>query len=358
MINFWFIRIFAMMFLLTVLACDNSEPDLQEQNNPLLIKALNGEHRLDAFYFYQKLNYPELGDGVAAGEALTTATGENAKIMDEAPDEELLSRVYDSFRRDIMLEEIYYNLGFRVLDDQVDSFIASRLASRKIHEQAPEQQTLWRNEIRRRIAIQQFLQNKILKDTVVTDEMIHDYFQNHEDEFIQETRYHIRFLQTGTQDQGKAFLKEMRKSKRLFKEVAADYALNESYAITVPMAEASLLAPFRKAISRLKPGQHTRVIPIQSQLAAEPGEQTEIESDDGQVIDETTNYYVLYLESITPEAQIPIEEAYEQIRIKLEKDKRQELLESTIKRFEGRLLEEYRDRLPFKYLPPDQNEEV
>ena len=128
------------------------------------------------------------------------------------------------------------------------------------------------------------------------------------------------------------------------------------------MTAESLLAPFRKAVVKLKPGQHSKVIPVQSQPGADSQKAAEKQvasnAEGEAAIDETTNYYILYLESITPETQIPIEEAYEQIRIKLEKIKRQELLQSTIKRFEGKLLEEHRERLPFKYLPPDQNEEV
>jgi len=299
-------------------SCGKDVPIAQSSKAPIVVKVGSSEIGLDAWTLFLSNNYPELGD---------------------AGDDELLSFIFDKFQRDLLIEKISVTLGFGISDDDVANFINTQLTGKKVFAMTADQQLLWHEAVRRRLAIQQFLQREIINEARVSDEDIALYYEENQGEFKQEALYSIRFMQTSNKEQADAFRAELKKSKKLFKEVAGKYAENEGYELAVPMAMESLNAPFQEMVSRMNPGQYSKVVPINH--------------------GETTYYYVLYLESVTEAAQVPSEEAYFQIRKKLEKKASDQLLEQKIRRFEKIIPSViFPEALPFKYIEAAKRKEV
>lgn len=300
----------------TVLGC--SDPQNQHPRAPVVLAYGEESIHLDAFEFYLTLNYPELVD---------------------RPDDFLYSYAFDKFRRDIRIAQISRDLGFRITTDQVDDFIKYNMTGANLHLRPEPEQRLWRAEIARRLAIRQFLEREILDDVSISEDAITAYFEANEGRFKQPNTYRIRFVQAKTEAEAQAFHDALRKSKRTFREVAADHFEDPSYLLAVPLTVEELPEPFAKRISRMRPGQYSRVIDIQH--------------------GEVTHYYVLYLEAELPERQVPFEEAHQYIRRHLEKDWCREQLQRQLERFSPRIEEKiYTENLPFVYLDATARKEV
>ncbi len=304
--------------LLLLGSCAEKAVEAEAAQSPIVVKVGDAEVGLDAWNLYLSNNYPEL-DGEA--------------------DDELLSFIFDKFQRDLLIEKISITLGFGISDDDVANFINTQLTGKKVFAMSPEDQKLWHDEVRRRLAIQQFLSREIIDEAQVSDEDIALYYEENQAEFKQDALYSIRFMQTSSKEQADAFLKELKKSKKLFREIAGNYAENEGYDLAVPMALEDLLSPFQEKVTRMNPGQYSKVIPVNH--------------------GETTYYYVLYLESVTEASQVPSEEAYFQIRKKLERSASDELLQQKILRFEKIIPSViFPEALPFKYIEAAKRKEV
>ncbi len=309
------------LFILSLLPCGcaSSNREAATTEDSIIFESEHTKVNLAEFLFYRRINYPEL-EGLSS-------------------DNELESFIFDKFIRDLLIAEISQAVGFRISEDQVESFITTRLAGSRYDQHDVDEQKLWRREIRRRLGIQQFLEQRILEAATVLDREVTEYYAVHQDDYRKQELYNIRFLQVASEERASAFLSTMQKSKKLFKEVAGEFAENDGHQLAIPMPLDSLLEPFRNAIIKMKPGQHSKVIPIQQ--------------------GEAFNYYVLYLESVTPEKQVPLEEAYQQIQQELGRKKRQEILENKLKVFENQIsYQVHPERLPFTYIKPSQRKEV
>ena len=246
---------------------------------------------------------------------------------------------------DLFIAEISQTL-VRVTDEQVEDFIRknealirAREATVSFHTLPERTQQLWRKEIRRRLAIQQFLKREILDNTPITNEAIAHYYRDNETTFKQETRYRLRIVQTGSQEQADSFYKALRKSKEPFLEVAKNYATNEGYLLALPMLLEELPEPFRNEVRKLKPGRYSKVIPIN--------------------YGELDNFYVIHLDSIIEADTVSFEAADGYIREKLEKQHFDQLLLEKIQQFEHRVpVVVYPESLPFKLIDPLPTKEV
>lgn len=312
-------RIWLVLLLILQIGCISPKPpEKGRKANPVLIRQGTAEIRLKEYLFYFKMNYPEIIGNT---------------------DQELQSYIFDVFRKDLLIAQISQILGFRITGDQVESFINFKMTGKSIHLLPQDEQELWRREIQRRLAIQQFLEREVLSAISVEDEEIHLYYQAHQGRFKRETMYNIRFMQASSEKRAKDFIAELKRSKGSFKEIAGSYSENEGYQLSTPLGLNDLMTPFQEQIRKTNPGQYSRIIPVKH--------------------GETTYYYVLYLESEIPAAQIPYEEAYDHIRAELEKERSQTLLEQKLRQFRGRIpTKVYWENLPFAYREASQRKEV
>ena len=304
-------------FALCLLGCA-SQPDRKKaaDDNPVVIQTPNAEVHLDEFLFYFQKNYPEL---------------------ESETDDDLWSYIFEKFRRDIFIGEISQALGFRVTNDQIDHFIKYSMTGMSYHNLPPEQQLLWRKAIKRRLAIQEFLNREILETTTISDQAIAQYYEQNQDQFQRETVYRLRFLKLTNQEKAEAFLSAIKTSKASFTEVAAEFAENEGYQLIVPLTLEAMLTPFQNEVNKLKPGHHSPII------AVNPSEEA--------------SFYVLFLESIVKPLQISYEEAYDYIRDELAKRTCRKLLDEKLNQFELLIpLTVFGDQLPFKYTPTNRKE--
>jgi len=300
-------------------ACAESlESAESPDQNPVVLKIGHTQATLAEYRFYLEKNYPELEGSL---------------------DDELHSQAFDMFKRDMLIAEISQALGFGIAEDQIDAFIKYTMTGMSFHLLEPKTQTLWRQEIRRRLAIQQFLEREILQNVSISDEAIESRYEAMSKSDKSERRRHIRFMQVGSEERAREFLAALKAKKGLFKEIARDYADNEGYQIAVPFALDQLPEPFRKAAARLKPGQHSTVIPMAQ------GDQT--------------HYYVLYLEYIETEETMPFEEAYRRIGSDLARESSRALLEQKIAQFKNKIpTVVYEENLPFSYIEPSKRKGV
>jgi len=293
-------------------------------HNPVIIEVASSQIKLDAYQFYLECNYPE--------------------ILGQL-DDEMHSFIFSKFKRDLFLAEISQTL-VRISDEQVEDFIRknesifrTRAGVQGFYALPETQQMLWRNEIRRRLAIQQFLKREIIDSTTISDQSIARYYEQNQALFEKDTRFRLRFVQIVSEEKAERFRAELRKSKEPFLKVAANYAANEGYLLAQPMLLSDLPESFRDEVSKLSPGQCTKVIPI----------------DYG----EMANYYVIYLESFLEQDAVPFEEADGIIREKLEKQHYDRLLDDKIQQFEHRVpIKVFTEALPFKLIDPPPNREV
>lgn len=309
--------LFEVVLFLFVCAC-RMAPTPDSEGNPVILQVSHTDIRLKTYLFYLEKKYPEVVDTL---------------------DHELHSYFFDQFKRELLIAKISQATGFRVTKDQEDDFIKSHISQISFHRLSEKEQGLWRQAIRRRLAIQQFLQREILNQTIISDEMVGNYYDANPELFQKEAVYHLRFMQTQEETQAKAFLKALKKSREPFVEVARAFTGNESYKLVVPLSREALLDSFQKALRRKKPGQHTKIIPVNQ--------------------GEVTYYYVLYLESKIPAGQISFEDSYPYIRRVLAKEHYQKLLEAKIRRFAHRVpMKVKTENLPFNYIEAPQRKEV
>ena len=311
--------ILAIATLFSIGACSRAEKTPSPDGvNPVIIEILNARVFLEEYHFYRQKNYPELPADI---------------------DDQTHSHIFDRFKRDLLIAEISQAQGFRITDDQVNQFINTKLTSLSFELLPSHDQGLWRNEIKRRLAIVQFLHREILNDFPISDDRIAEYYEANEDRFKKETAYQLRFAQTKTREQADQLRAALKKSKEPFAEVAKDYAENEGYQLVISLKMNELAAPFQKAVGRLKPGQFTKIIPIKQ--------------------GETDFFYIIYLESLTEAHRVAFEDAYYPVQTELEKERCRKLLDEKIRQFENKIpMKVHLSELPFTYLQASQRNEV
>ncbi len=306
---------------LVILLCACRQPEGVGQSgdtDPIILKIGHTEVTLAEYRFYLAKNYPEL---------------------EKESDDELFSYIFDQFKRDLLIAEISQILGFGITSDQVDTFIRYTMTGMSFNLLDPREQVLWRGEIKRRLAIQQFLEREILESVSIADETVAQRLESRKGVLKKAVMYHLRFMQAKSEEKARAFLKELKSAKSLFKEAAGDYSENEGYRLAVPMSPNDLPPSFRKAVERMKPGQHSKVIPMSQ--------------------GDETFYYVLYLEYIESSEQTPDDEAFRQIRSEMAREQSRALLDQKIRQFGDKIpILVYKENLPFSYIEPADRKEV
>jgi hypothetical protein len=286
--------------------------------NPIIIETRTDQIHLDEFEFYVTQSYPEALDVL---------------------DGEMYSYFFDKFRRDLLIVEISRLLGFRITEEQVEDFIKNRLTGVTFSLLTPEQRTLWRGEIERRLAIRQFLRREILKGPEITDADVARYYDERSEFFQKEPLYRVRFCQISTKEAAEELRKALKKSREPFATVAANFSDNEGFRLPISFRLSEMPAPFREALGKLKPGRASNVISVNR--------------------GESEFYYVVYLESVTSPVQISYDDAYHYIAGELHARQSRKRFQNTLKKFVDRLpLKVYYQNLPFDYVAPSQRKEV
>ena len=288
--------------------------------NPVIIQTQTKEIRLEEYRFYLAKSYPEID-------------------FDRNGDNELKSFVFDNFKRDLMLAEASRLLGFRITEDQVESFINDQLTGMSLALLAPAEQVLWRREITRRLATQQFLKREILSESQIDKDAVSSYYQENLNSFQTEALYRIRFVQLENQEKARSFRKALQDSRASFMETAAEYADNEGYQLAVPLSLEKMGKPFREVVDTMDPGSNSQVVTLS--------------------IGKINHYYVLYLESIINPVQLSYEDAYHVVLRKLERRRCRERLEAALAKFDQRIpFIVHLDQLPFTYIDPSKRKDV
>lgn len=284
--------------------------DSPDENVAVVVRVGNRQVTLDEFMFFVERSYPELGTVTDPG---------------------LLSRMFDTFTRDLMIEAYATNVGLNVGDDEIEQFIGQQMTSMTFNLLDPVDQALWRSEIQRRLVIQQFLQREIVDRILVPEEDLVAYFEEHRDDFKHPLRYRFRHVQTDDQAVAEDFIAELKKTKEPFTKIAPQFSANDAYRLPAELAPGDLPEGFRVALSRLKPGQYSKVVPV----------------DYGEI----TLYHVLYLESLIPEVEESFDDAYARIKGKLERLQSEERLRQLTDYMEQNVpLERLHGNLPFEYV--------
>ncbi len=248
-------------------------------DEPSVVRVGARDIPVSEFSFYLQRAYPELS---------------------ESADDELMSRVYDSFERDLMIYAYANNIGMKVSEERIDNFIEQQMTSITFNLLEPQVQLSWRREIERRLVIQRFLQREIIDRIQIEDEAISAYYEGHPDEFVHPALYRIRHAQTSSLEEANAFRAALKKSNEPFTKVAAQFSENEAYRLAAELPLAEMPAAFQKALARIAPGQYTKVVELQ--------------------YGDLTQYHVLYLESVIAEVEEPFDSAYQRIKSELEKE--------------------------------------
>lgn len=303
--------------LVAISACSAPPPVHETPPSPLLIRigaehGLAETHSLDEFSFFVTEVYPELGGTI---------------------EEELHSRLFDRFEREVILSYIARRMGFHVSDDQIDAFIQNQMTTVSFHLMDGAEQALWRQAIRRRQRIQQFLQRKLLREVSIPEDAIHAYYGEHEQEFKRDALYRIRVLPINDQDVAKKIQTTLRRTRKPFIEVAEAHLESPDQLMPVTVPLKNLAEPFQNAVRRLRPGRHSKTIPLKE--------------------GEITVYYILYLEAAAPAATLSFDEAYHDIRKKLERTATEARLDTVLEEWRSKLtIEVSRENLPFTYREP------
>ncbi|MCB9396881.1 MAG: peptidyl-prolyl cis-trans isomerase [Acidobacteria bacterium] len=299
---------------LLVWHCSKPNPAASTTEDRPLLKIADLAPNQAEFQFYFEKGYPEL-----AGQ----------------DDPEMMSYVFDQF---VQAEKIYgyaLAMGMRVVDDQVDAFINEQMTHITFNLMDPSEQTLWRNEIRRRLTIQKFLQREIIQNVTITDEAIEKHFLEHQEDFQVPEKFRFRSLKCQTDDQAKGFINEFKASKKTFLEVAPQFAEHEGYLMASTLSADEVPKPFGEALKRLQPGQISGVIPLE--------------------FGEITTYHVLYLESVIPALEVGVDEVYDQIKTDLEKVEARNLLHAKLEELDRVIpMTLYPENLNFNYIPEDK----
>ena len=311
----WIGRACAAWCLLSLVqACQRASTDETGKTPPTVLTFDGKPYQLDELMFFIDEQYPEIRDTL---------------------DNELFSKCLDDFKREISLGELATSAGHFVTEDQVGTFIEKRITTMSFHLLSPKKQDLWRRAIKRRLAIRDLLRECLQAQINTPEEDIHRYYQDHQRDFQEETLYQIRLFQSPEEKSAQDFLEALKKSKEPFAKVAEDFQGERDHHSAVPLPLEDLPVPFQQALSRMGPGQHSKVIPLQQ--------------------GKNTAYFVVYLEAIIPENQLPFEEAYHGIRTRLLGKAASGLLEDRLRQFQAKKpLIVYHTALPYTYIKPEK----
>jgi hypothetical protein len=300
------------------LGCQTQQTAIVEEENPIILELNSRAYSLEQFRFFVSRKYPE------------------GLHLDQ---NEVQSAYLDAFSRELYLYEIAVDLGYRPSNHQIETFIRDQLTSMSFHLLPPEEQTLWRDAIGRRLAIRSMMQSEVLKHAEIQDDAVEAYYQEHTEDFKREQHYRLRFFRTPEKELADKFREDLRKSREPFTTVADQQEGHDgSHKLAVELTREALLKPFYAAIRRMKPGQYSKVIPVEQ--------------------GETQSYYVLYLEAVLPPRQISYDEAQHEIRTKLQQASAQSFIEEQMQAYRARLqLAIKRDSLPFQYIDPNNRSE-
>lgn len=302
------------VILLWSAACQNGQSDASRRSAPVIMRVGEQDIGLDEFLFFVDKSYPEAKPDL---------------------DDQLLSRFFDRFKQDILLAEHAKMVGLRVTQEQIDRFIEIEMPGMTFRLLTPENQEKWMREIRRRLAIQQFLQREIVQQISIPEGAVQAYYEDHQDRYRRPAEYRIRHVQTSDPERAEACRKALRDSKEPFTKVAAEFSENDGYLLAPALELEALPEAFQKELVHMKPGQYSRVASVQ--------------------YGDATYYHVLYLESMRPAFTISLEDASPDILKTLEKEEAARILKSKLDLFEKKVsLTVFKDRLPFTYVPVDQ----
>ncbi|MCB1042089.1 MAG: peptidyl-prolyl cis-trans isomerase [Acidobacteria bacterium] len=301
--------------LILMLAGCSTQRESVPENEPTIARVGSRDVLISEFEFYLEQAYPELG---------------------KTDDSDVLSRVYDAFIRDLCLEAFANQLGIYIGDDQVDTFIGQQMPGMTFNLREPRRQELWRMEIRRRMVIQRFLQREIIDRIQIEDDAIQAYYDNHPDEFLHPTLYRIRHVQTSDHERAESFRAELKKTKGVFTELAPNYSENEAYRIPAELPLSEYPDSFQSALVKMRQGQYSPVIEV--------------------AYGDLVQYHVLYLESLIPEVEESLDDAYARIKEKLEEEESRKRFDAVKDQMQKSVVvKQELQSLPFSYVRPSEH---
>lgn len=299
------------LLIATIVGCNRPEKEVPS-SDPVILSVGSTDVELATYQFFLEKAYPEL--------------------IGKAVDDETASYLFDVFKRDMTIAEFARVSGLRVTDDQIESFINENMTGMTFGLLSEEQQKLWRDEIRRRLAIQQFLTREVFTRVTVEDEEVSEYYQEQEKRLKRPKQYQIRLMQAKDKESADAFYEALGKSKDPFHELAKDYAVNEGYKFITSLPYEDMPKAFQEQVKRLRPGQSSRVVEIQ--------------------FGETTSYYVFHLESVSEAVEVDFETVYARLRAELEAEQIELLVKERLEEFEKKIkIKIHKEQLPFRYIP-------
>lgn len=315
------LRIKYLLVLLTCLSmmgCQSPPLPITEEANPIILELNGRAYSYEQFRFFVSRRYPE-----------------GAHIEKD----DVQSAYLDAFVRELYLYEMALEKGFRASEHQIDSFIRDQLTSMSFHLLTPQEQILWRGAITRRLSIRELMVHETLKRSIVADEQVLAYYEEHAETYNQDSRYRLRFFRTNEEDTAKAFHKALSSSRESFATIADQQEGHDgSHRLTLELTKEGLLSEFYKSLRRMKPGQFSKVIPIKQ--------------------GEAQSFYVLYLEAVLPPRQISYDEAQHEIRTMLQQQSAQAFIDEQLQTYREKLpLKQHHERLPFNYLDPTSRSE-
>ncbi len=313
------------MILLTLLSCLScSRQSSAERANPTVVTistdTTKNQWRLKDFQFFVRLNYPELSKQPTGAVALT---------------------IFEAFKRDLILQVISQAYGIRVGNDDINRFAKEHLTRLGYNEMNEEERLLWREEVKRRMAIRELLQRKILKQDQVAEEAISSFYEQNEADYKHDQEFLVRFVQTASKATAEQFIAQLKLGTKTFTDLGKDYAVNGGHQFAVPMRADELGTPFGHAVANMRPGGYSQPIPVSH------GDQV--------------NFYVLYLESVIPETQENFEDAYHAISEELHRRHCRKALKRMLDEFNRSprfKIEIHAKNLPFDYNEESQRKEV
>lgn len=294
-----------------------------ERSNPVIVTISTDtskeQWRLKDFQFFVRLNYPELS---------------------KQPVGPVASTIFDAFKRDLILQVISQAYGIRVGNDEINRFAKEHLTRLGYNEMSEEERELWREEVKRRMAIRELLQRKILKQDQVSEEAISTFYEQNEADYRHDQRYLLRFVQTASLKSAELFLSKLKEGTKTFVELGQDFAVNSGHSFLMPL-HTHELGPFGPTVAAMRPGGYSQPIPVTH------GDQV--------------NYYVLFLESVVPERQDNFEDAYHAISEELHRRHCRKALKRMLDEFNRSprfKIEIHANHLPFDYTEESQRKEV
>lgn len=303
-----------LVFLLSLAcltACQAPQSQVPEDENPVILELNKKPYHYDQYRFFVSHKYPE-----------------GAHIDSD----DIQSAYLDAFARELYLYEIAVDKGFRATDHQVNTFIRDQLTSMSFHLLPPQEQTIWRDAIERRLAIREMMRNEVLKLNDIPDEQVKAAYEEQSAKYNTDQQYRLRMFRTHEEPIAAAFLEALKASREPFAAVADQQEGHDgSHRLTLELTEEAILPEFHAALRRMNPGQYSNVIPIKQ--------------------GEAQSFYVLYLEAVLPPRQISYDEAQHEIRTVLQQQTAQSFIEEQLIRYREQLpLQIHFERLPFKYI--------